>query len=829
MPLDPPAELQTLLRDGDFVLFLGAGVAAEAGLPDWGTSLNNIATSLERRRIALYPDLIRSEAANGRFLEAAELLYLSAISDAVRDEILQEVFGTEPSVSRRLKLLATTRCQGIVTTNFDRSIDRALTEAQRDVSRFTEAPEDLANARITKHSFFVRLHGRIEVPSSLVFSKTHYSGLTGKSPYVEYIRHLFLDRNLVFFGFSFKDPVITHLISEMSRAVNSVFRRKVFALFPGRPEPELFELFQRGNIAAVEYSSAEKHREAWELFVPYREGPTVASSEVFEVNRLRSHLATAYARAKARGFRADRHRVLAGLLVPVLAELPGNRPIELETFFQAAEAHVALPKLLGREPLKGALSVLENDGLVVVDDGQLLVGDIPLTRDLQADSLRLVEGVRSRAAVRLGVDLPHELNEGIKTAVIAALLQDGLHLSHSLVRGNPLQQSRLEEVIEEAAGRVSRREDYRNTSREAILSLFSNPDPEEERILANISAVAFATALLLADPILAASSESSFKQGAYVDASILLPWISDGHPLQRAYSGVLSAFEGRVRVLECYLNEIVTHRHLAFVAVRSGVLDDPERLRRYGAFFELHNINTFIAGFAARLAAGTSESFEGYMSRAAPFSDEEGAAKHFEKHGLAVEAVVTKRRSALYGEIQLGLREAANRSEIVARHDALQIDALAASAPQVRPYFVTADRALLKVLSRSTVPGLLKWMLLPHQVGALAELADRGRTGFESFARTMWNLSGNLAERVRRYYTDKVLREYEYALVSEIPTIVNEMLREFENEGVSIDADIPRMEGEEGRLRAFSTVDRFESRFYEHMNEARRRAGLPPA
>jgi hypothetical protein len=111
-----------------------------------------------------------------------------------------------------------TRCQGIVTTNFDRSLEMAAAEAHASLVHFGESDPDLAAARAVSKPFFVRLHGRAEVPETLVFAERHYRALPERAQYVEFFRELFLNRNLVFFGFSFADPIISRLISEMTQS-----------------------------------------------------------------------------------------------------------------------------------------------------------------------------------------------------------------------------------------------------------------------------------------------------------------------------------------------------------------------------------------------------------------------------------------------------------------------------------------------------------------------------------------------------------------------------------------------------------------------------------
>ena len=171
----------------------------------------------------------------------------------------------------------------------------------------------------------------------------------------------------------------------------------------------------------------------------------------------------------------------------------------------------------------------------------MLIGDISTPDELAKDANRLVDGVIARAKVRRGDSGLESQRVLLDQVLVAALALDGLHLAHTLIRAQPLNTGRLEAVIGEAIARVKLPQRYVASATESIIELVTSPDPEEEQILANISAVVFGTALLLADPMLADKVSSPFERGTYVDASVLLPWLADGHPLQQAYDSILKS------------------------------------------------------------------------------------------------------------------------------------------------------------------------------------------------------------------------------------------------------------------------------------------------
>ena len=107
----------------------------------------------------------------------------------------------------------------------------------------------------------------------------------------------------------------------------------------------------------------------------------------------------------------------------------------------------------------------------------------------------------------------------------------------------------------------------------------------------------------------------------------------------------------------------------------------------------------------------------------------------------------------------------------------------------------------------------------------LAQMANRTTAGFEALSRTLWTVSDSVADKVKRYYTDRILRQYEEGLVAEMDTIIDALLNDFRQEGVDLESeDISDPRTEFQRTKLFERLDRFEPRFFQYLNEALQRA-----
>lgn len=827
--MEIPAKLQAALDSGDLIVFLGAGFGIDSGFPLWRQALQEIATELAKHSQP-YASLVQSEAQAGRFLEAAELLYLAPVTADVRREILQAVFGKEPRVSARQVRLVKTPCQGFVTTNYDRSIEIARLQAQVDLHTFTESETDLANARVCTRQFCVRLNGRIEAPEGIVLARRHYDELPRRNGYVEFFRELFVNRNILFFGFSFTDPFLRDAVSRMSAALHSVFRRSAFALFSSTPDASTNQLLNDAGIVPVIYDPADSHREAWDIFGP-RQLTAITSADDAQLQRVRSEIATVYARARARDYAADRVQVLSGLLMPVLQKIGIGAVVRVDEFEEQARRLLALPNSFPREIIVEAAKRLEQDGIVRLSSAGLTVLQLPGTEVFGKDLNKLVNGLISRAKVRYQVPANALSRSLLSELVLATLIIDGMHVAHSMIRRQPLSEQRLSDSIKRAcqvAGVVGA--NVLGIAK-ALDHLLTHPDAEEEKVLGGLASLAFSTSLLVADPSLVAAKTTALP-GAFFDANVLLPWLCHGHPVQRLCESVIALFtkHGGAYVIPEYLNEIVSHRKLAIEAVREGDLSDTAKLRHFVSLFEAHGINTFLGGYAGVLASGTALNFADYLHKYAPYEDEAQAAIFLEERGVVVYRGIPDSYSLpggpLFGQLKAELQERRKREEVRVKHDARQLEILLGHKPVWDcPYFVTADKSLVSAMASTHAATLLPRVLLPHQAAYLAELLG-ATTDLTGLTRAMWMSSPDLHKRIQDYYIDRVLSEYEYALVSELPDIVETIITDIERSTgdlryLDLDEDM-----EDRKVRVFTAMDRFEPRFYEKLLKAKRDAGL---
>lgn len=820
------------LQAGNYVLFLGAGVAVEAGLPTWGTALRKLAVALEPRNHA-YAAAMQKDIEAGRFLEAADLFFMADVSEEDRARTLDAVFGGELTITERLRRLARSNYAGIVTTNYDRCLIEAAAQERVDLVQYGEGSEDLAAARLGRRRFHVRLHGRIEVPSSIVLAGQHYKRLKDNLTYPVFAQWLLSDACLVFFGFSFTDPYLRAILRAFANATSGRTNQRHYALLPADPPLDIRELLRSLNVEPIVYDPANGHAAGWSILCNTPTG--TKRTENLSEERLRRQLASILTHLRFRGTSSVSQSVLAAVISSEMERLLADGPVSLETLIDALAGHLGIPPAYASD-LRRALEQLTRDGLIEAKDGSIrLVRSLPENLPTTTPLRIVAEGVLNRAATRFVKDIDSEKDLPlINELLLHLLVAEGLEISLSLVRTTELTRERLDALLEQtmeygfAGARLARLRELRD----AILSVFERPEPSEEKALDEIATTTFAMCTTVLEPSLVAQTSRIQKSIVSLDASIVLPWICEGHQAADVYGQIIQGAGTRAGIPRFYLNEVVSHRSLALTLYHAEGLDSGNRFRSYVRFSGVTQINAYLAGYAGLVAGGYKKGLEAYLAEFAPFKNESGAGEFLERKGLRVFPDENSNFYVLRGIhsveecLQRELPTSRSQRLLPIKHDAKMIIQLVEASKCNKPAtFVTADRTLISIVARE-FPAISDRLLMPFQALGLAQSISTGRNAVRGLARALWHVRKDDVTRVRDYYIERILEEFEPALLGDIPDILKAILDEAERvEATMGTLEYAHLDGTHN-TKLFRALDQFEDLFHKKMREAKRRHGI---
>ena len=208
------------------VIFAGAGISCDAGLPDWQGLAQRLSDELQKEgklkaeHGALIDLLLKNKEA------APAIDFIVNISRRVDVVQALRTILVPSRPSKVCAIIGKLRSRGIVTTNYDRVLDPSLSPQHYRLTNSLEKLKQVPTALASNHGFLLKLHGDIDDgldPADptvgrgapfMVLSKGDYSALVqGErlNALIAALHAISLENSLLFLGYSFRDPDITWL------------------------------------------------------------------------------------------------------------------------------------------------------------------------------------------------------------------------------------------------------------------------------------------------------------------------------------------------------------------------------------------------------------------------------------------------------------------------------------------------------------------------------------------------------------------------------------------------------------------------------------------
>lgn len=238
-------QLAAAVQAGNLVLFFGAGVSVDAGIPAWQSLLDHIATVdagigdelTELRRLDL-----RDQAA---ILHARLALKGKDLGQVIADHVKAARYSLAHS------LLASLQVREAVTTNYDNLFEVAVRDRGDDSASLTVLPGKPVPAG---ESWLLKLHGSIDDHESIVATRDDYLGIaTRRGALLGLVQAMLLTRQMLFVGYSLTDDDFHSIVNDVRMAAPPDHNLGIaLTLF----QNDFFEELWEGNIDVVSVSNA---------------------------------------------------------------------------------------------------------------------------------------------------------------------------------------------------------------------------------------------------------------------------------------------------------------------------------------------------------------------------------------------------------------------------------------------------------------------------------------------------------------------------------------------------------------------------------------------
>jgi hypothetical protein len=380
----------------------------------------------------------------------------------------------------------------------------------------------------------------------------------------------------------------------------------------------------------------------------------------------------------------------------------------------------------------------------------------------------------------------------------------------------------------------------------SILDLVQYPETEEAKILVNLGRLAFGVDLALERPRGAFVYETVLPQVVYLDASVVLPALADGHPYRSAYRQAIAKLRRaaeraglgiRICILDVFLNEILSHKGNAVRTVEEEGLEDPITLRKYVEYAGLDKVNVFLTSYATALARQKDAlKFREFLQASAPYKTEGELSSFLLREGIetsksrprGVEEQTTFSRvlSALtlaYHADAVGAYD--RKLPVLIEHEASQLARIGTEQGRgTRSIFVTADSRLRRLAVGENLGGMGSALISHVGMLQLIDLLVGLEGDAESLARLLWAVDAWDEKAVlRSYFVDRALSQYDAATARAMTGMLDDLVEEVLSAARTERMNIHPYQLQRGGGERIRFLDRFENRFFEKMAQEIRR------
>lgn len=205
-----------------FAIFVGSGMSAPL-FPTWKSLLELLVEELSSLQSMSEETIneMRQLISIGKLIDVADYCRLHVGSNVFRDFMEKHIdfdFDVD-QIPGPYKQLIMSDIKTIVTTNYDR-IPEVIGGTRRVYHN--KNTSELNRASRSNSRFIYKLHGCISTDDSIIFSSQDYAKIRNEKLIQQYMSSLFSTKSFLFLGFSFDDPHLDIILSNLKHNQNSI-------------------------------------------------------------------------------------------------------------------------------------------------------------------------------------------------------------------------------------------------------------------------------------------------------------------------------------------------------------------------------------------------------------------------------------------------------------------------------------------------------------------------------------------------------------------------------------------------------------------------------
>ena len=207
LPEELPEALVDACIKGECVLYAGAGLAAQSGLPTWKQFIHQLLKWAQENKYITETDAAAYsiEVVRGQADSVADSVVSRLTTEQQQSALnsyLQEVFLKRVSPSPFHAQVRQIKFSAILTANFDNLLETVYDVKSEDV--YTPQDTEKLLAALTRRAFFIlKLYGQLDKKETVIVAPAQYEdAITDNTLFSQFMQTLFFSRTLFFIGAS---------------------------------------------------------------------------------------------------------------------------------------------------------------------------------------------------------------------------------------------------------------------------------------------------------------------------------------------------------------------------------------------------------------------------------------------------------------------------------------------------------------------------------------------------------------------------------------------------------------------------------------------------